>query len=91
MRFENACFITDTAYAGKSTMVKLPAEKYDGILCEENYCQGLLRINSQARYDRFLHAGFQVILRDENRSIEETLALAEQAFGLCGKDKEYDH
>ena len=35
-------FITGTAYAGKSTMIKLLAEKYDGILCEENYHDQLL-------------------------------------------------
>ena len=28
-------FITGTAYAGKSTMVRLLAEKYDGICCGE--------------------------------------------------------
>ncbi|MBR3296148.1 MAG: hypothetical protein IKI62_07890 [Clostridia bacterium] len=42
MRFNNAYFITGTAYAGKSTMTKLLAEKYDGILCEENYHDQLL-------------------------------------------------
>lgn len=30
-------YIIGTAYAGKSTMVKLLADKYDGIACEENY------------------------------------------------------
>ncbi len=30
-------YIIGTAYAGKSTMVKLLAERYDGIACEENY------------------------------------------------------
>ena len=30
-------YIIGTAYAGKSTMVKLLAQKYDGIACEENY------------------------------------------------------
>lgn len=37
MFFPDAYFITGNAYAGKSTMIKLLAEKYDGILCEENY------------------------------------------------------
>jgi len=36
-RFENVYFINGTAYAGKSTMVKLLAKKYNGIACEENY------------------------------------------------------
>lgn len=35
--FKNVYFINGTAYAGKSTMVKLLAEKYDGICCGENY------------------------------------------------------
>ncbi len=34
---KNAYFITGTAYAGKSTMVKMLAEKYDMIFCGENY------------------------------------------------------
>ena len=42
MRFNNAFFITETAYAGKSTMLKLLAEKYNGVLCEENYHDKLL-------------------------------------------------
>ena len=209
MRYENAYFITGTAYAGKSTMVKLLAEKYDGILCEENYhdrllpdldktefpcltytrdledwhdfirrspeeyktwidgvsmeCEilelrilddlktkgkpifvdtnisletlktivepdhvlimladpqisvrrfferpdrekqflyrlimeepdpeqamenyrtGLMLINSQENYDRYLHSGFHVILRDDSRSIIQTLEMVEKAFGL---------
>lgn len=37
MKFKNVFFINGTAYAGKSTMVKMLAEKYNGIACEENY------------------------------------------------------
>ena len=37
MKFENVYFFNGTAYAGKSTLVKALAEKYDGIACEENY------------------------------------------------------
>lgn len=33
----NAYFLNGTAYAGKSTMVRLLAEKYNGICCSENY------------------------------------------------------
>ena len=209
MRFENTFFIIGTAYAGKSTMVKLLAEKYGGIACEENYHNALLpeldkdefpnltytrdledwhdfirrtpdeyenwvkgsskecetlelqilsrldpkgkmvfvdtnikaetlkeisdrdhvlvmlappevsvdrfferpdrekqflyrlimeeeepqralenfreclkRINSQANYDAFLRSGFKVLVRDENRSVEDTFALVERCFGL---------
>lgn len=42
VKFENVYFINGTAYAGKSTMIKLLAEQYDGILCEENYHDILL-------------------------------------------------
>ncbi|MBP5151485.1 MAG: hypothetical protein ILP13_01070 [Lachnospiraceae bacterium] len=35
--FENAYFIIGTSYAGKSTVVKELAKKFDGIACEENY------------------------------------------------------
>lgn len=37
VRWENVYFINGTAYAGKSTMVKMLAEKHGGIACEENY------------------------------------------------------
>lgn len=40
--FQNVYFINGTAYAGKSTMVKLLAEKYDGICCGENYHEKLM-------------------------------------------------
>lgn len=33
----NAYFINGSAYAGKSTMVRMLAEKHNGILCGENY------------------------------------------------------
>lgn len=33
----NVYFITGTAYAGKSTMVKMLSEKYGMIVCGENY------------------------------------------------------
>lgn len=42
MKFNNVYFINGTAYAGKSTMVKLLAQKYDAIACEENYHESLM-------------------------------------------------
>jgi hypothetical protein len=48
----------------------------------DNYCRGLARINSPEKYDRFLHSGFPVILRDESRTPGETLSLVEDVFGL---------
>lgn len=37
MKYKNVYFINGNAYAGKSTIVKLLSEKYNGICCEENY------------------------------------------------------
>ena len=37
MLFENAYFIIGNAYAGKSTMARLLAQKHNGILCGENW------------------------------------------------------
>ena len=36
-KFNNVYFIIGTAYAGKSTLIKMLSEHYDGIMCEENY------------------------------------------------------
>ncbi|MEE3343424.1 MAG: hypothetical protein VZS44_04985 [Bacilli bacterium] len=36
-QFKNVYFIIGTAYAGKSTMIKMLTDEYDGIMCEENY------------------------------------------------------
>ena len=48
----------------------------------ENYRQGLELICSQEAYDELLNSGFNVIFRDESRTIEQTIALAEEALGL---------
>ena len=48
----------------------------------ENYRQGLEMINSPEAYEELFHSGFHVILRNENRSISQTFAMAEEAFGL---------
>ena len=66
----------------KQFLYRLILEEPDPEKAMENYRQGLMRINSRERYDRFLHSGFSVITRDEQRSAEQTLKLVEQAFGL---------
>lgn len=38
---QNTYFITGTAYAGKSTMVRMLAEKHGGVWCRENYTEDL--------------------------------------------------
>ena len=66
----------------KQFIYQLLMEEPDPEAALENYRRTLELINSQEQYDTFLHSGFPVILRDETRTIEETLALAEAAFGL---------
>ena len=66
----------------KQFLYRLILEEPDPEKAMENYRQGLTRINSRDRYDRFLHSGFPVLLRDEGRSVEETLGLVERIFGL---------
>ena len=66
----------------KQFLYRLLLTEPDPAAALENYRQGLLRINSRERYDRFLEAGFPVIIRDESRTVQQTLRLAEEAFGL---------
>lgn len=47
-----------------------------------NFRECLKRINSPQRYSAFEKAEFHVITRDENRSIEDTLSLAEKMMKL---------
>ena len=67
----------------KQFLYQLIMEEPDPEQAMDNYRKGLKLINSQEQYDDFLNSGFHVILRDDNRSIEQTLALVEEAFGLC--------
>lgn len=43
IKFDNVYFFVGTAYAGKSTMVKKLAEKFNGYACEENYHDVLVK------------------------------------------------
>lgn len=54
--FTNVYFINGTAYAGKSTMVKMLAEKHGGICCGENYhstLMGLIDVEHQPNLSYF--------------------------------------
>ncbi len=66
----------------KQFLYRLIMEEENPELALDNFRECLRRINSQANYDAFLHSGFRVIVRDENRSIEDTFALVERCFGL---------
>lgn len=66
----------------KKFLYKLIMEEPDPEYALQNYRKGLELINSKEAYDKLLNSGFNVILRDEERTIEETLALAEITLGL---------
>lgn len=70
MKFENAFFIIGTAYAGKSTMVKLLAERYNGIACEENCHNALLPELDQDEFPNLTYTGN---LQDWHDFIRRTL------------------
>ena len=69
----------------KQFLYRLMMEEPNPQYALENFRACLARINSRENYDAFLHAGFQVILRDEHRNPEGTLALAEEMLGLKEK------
>ena len=48
----------------------------------ENFRECLKRINSMETYNEFLNSGFNVVIRDDNRSIEETLKIVEEKLNL---------
>lgn len=47
-----------------------------------NFREMLMRVNSKERYDRFLHSGFRVLLRDDDRTVDETLEIVESMLKL---------
>ena len=66
----------------KQFLYRLLMEEPDPDQAMENFRRCLKRINSRENYDFFLHSGFPVILRDENRTVEETMAMAEKLLEL---------
>ena len=66
----------------KQFLYRLLMEEEQPHKAMENFRACLARINSRENYDLFLNSSFRVMLRDENRSIEETLRLAEIELGL---------
>lgn len=66
----------------KQFLYKLIMEEPDPKKAMEKYRNGLKLICSQESYDEFERSSFNVIYRDENRTIEETLSLVEKIFEL---------
>ena len=66
----------------KQFLYKLMLEEPDPQAALDNYRKILTRINSKENYDKLENSGFKVIYRDENRSEDETVKLAEEIFGI---------
>lgn len=67
----------------KQFLYQLMLEEPDPQAALDNYREILTRINSKESYEELENSGFKVIYRDENRTQEETMKLAEEVFGIC--------
>ncbi|MBR4458667.1 MAG: hypothetical protein IKS31_06905 [Clostridia bacterium] len=67
----------------KQFLYRLMLEEPDPQAALDNYREILTRVCSRENYDALLNAGFPVLFRDEKRSEEETVRLAEEIFGLA--------
>lgn len=83
MKFKDVYFINGTAYAGKSTMVKLLAQKYDAIVCEENYHNSLIEDLSA---DEFPNLTYIRDLKDWRDFIRRTPDEYETWINGCTKE-----
>ena len=72
----------DRPDAEKQFLYQLMLEEPDPRAALDNYREMLTRLHSKESYDELLRSGFPVVHRDENRSQEETVLLAEEIFGL---------
>lgn len=66
----------------KQFLYQLLLKESDPDKAIENFRECLKRINSRKNYDAFLNSGFHVLLRDEHRTVAETLLIAEEKFNL---------
>ena len=84
--FKNVYFLNGTAYAGKSTMVRLLAEKYNGICCGENYHEELMANIDPEHQPGLCYfqtmSGWQEFI---SRTPEEYSAWINQTAGECAE------
>lgn len=70
----------------KQFIYRLLQEEDDVASAMNNFRNCLKRINSIERYNRFLNSGFNVLLKDENRKVEETIEVVEKILKIGGKN-----
>lgn len=66
----------------KQFLYQLLMQEPDPDAAMANFREMLTRVNSKEKYDRFLHSGFRVLLRDDNRTVNETLEIVEGLLKL---------
>ena len=66
----------------KQFLYQLMMEEADPQAALDNYRKGLELICSQEDYDKYLHCGFEVNIRDDKLGLEGTLALIEKKLVL---------
>jgi len=71
----------------KQFLYQLMMEEPDPQAALDNYREILTRISSKEIYEKFKNSGFKVIYRDENRTQEETVRLAEELLNMADPNK----
>lgn len=66
----------------KQFLYQLLMQEPDPDAAMANFREMLMRVNSKEVYDKFLYYGFRVLLRDDSRTVEETLKIAEEMLRI---------
>ena len=66
----------------KQFLYQLLMQEPDPDAAMANFREMLMRVNSKEVYDKFLYSGFRVLLRDDSRTVEETLKIAEEMLRI---------
>lgn len=66
----------------KQFLYRLLMQEPDPDAVLANFREMLMRVNSKQAYDKFLYSGFKVLLRDDNRTVEDTLEIVESMLKL---------
>ena len=66
----------------KQFLYRLIMEESNPKKALDNFRECLLRINSKENYDKYLNSGFKVLLKDNTRTVDETLKIVEEYFKL---------
>ena len=66
----------------KQFLYQLLMEEPDPEAAKANFRAMLERVNSKEVYDRFFNSGFNVVTRDDSRTVEETFEIVQKMLKL---------